>query len=45
MDVDHLKTMYAQQLHDKKIQALAVKQGQAITLIDFSKIAYMKAED
>ncbi|MBK8849082.1 MAG: response regulator transcription factor [Saprospiraceae bacterium] len=45
MDVDHLKTMYAQQLLDKKIQALAVKQGQAITLLDFSKIAYMKAED
>jgi len=45
MEVDHLKTMYAQQLHNKKIQALAVKQGQAITLLDFNKIAYMKAED
>lgn len=45
MDVDQLKAMYEQRLNDQRIQTLAVKQGLAITLLDFNNIAYMKAED
>lgn len=45
MDVDQLKAMYEQRLNDQLIQTLAVKQGLAITLLDFTNIAYMKAED
>ena len=45
MDVDQLKAMYEQRLNDQRIQTLAVKQGMAITLLDFTNIAYMKAED